>query len=266
MTPYYSEDGITIYHGDCLEVLPTLPPADLIVTSPPYNLGNTTGGGFPDRFGHYRKSTGLAGRGGGGKWGGGALANGYGIHSDDMPHEEYLAWQAKCLRAFWACLGPAGAIFYNHKPRVQDGQLIAPMDYVPAELRPYVRQEIVWMRSGGINFSPAFYLPMHERILVIARRGWRLKSKGASGVGDVWEIHQETDNPHPAPFPVELPARAIETTEPTLTVDPFMGSGTTLRAAKDAGRRAIGIEIEERYCEIAVKRLAQRVLFAQGGA
>ena len=74
MKPYYEQDGIMIYHGDCGDVLPMLPAVvDLVFTSPPYNLGNTTGGGFPDRFGHYRKSTGLSGRGSGGKWGGGAL-------------------------------------------------------------------------------------------------------------------------------------------------------------------------------------------------
>jgi len=263
MRPYYEQDGITIYHGDCLAVLPLLPAAsvDLVFTSPPYNLGNTTGGGFPDRFGHYRKSTGLSGRGGGGKWGGGELANGYGAHSDDMPHTEYVSWQGLVLEACWRLLGPAGAIFYNHKPRVLDGRLVPPLDYVPESLRAFVRQEIIWKRSGGINFSPAFYLPMHERIVVIACRDFRLTSKGASGVGDVWDVHQETNNPHPAPFPIGLPARAIETTAPALTVDPFMGSGTTLYVAKGAGRRAIGIEIEERYCEMAAERLAQGILF-----
>lgn len=262
MRPYYDDGQITIYHGDCLDVMRSLPPAgiDLIFTSPPYNLGNTTGGGFPDRFGHYRKSSGLAGRGGQGKWGGGPLADGYGEHDDNMPHEEYVAWQGDILRACWSLLSPAGAIFYNHKPRVLDGQLVAPMDYVPAELRPFVRQEIIWKRSGGINFSPAFYLPMHERIVVIARRDFRLTSKGASGVGDVWEIHQEVSNPHPAPFPIGLPARAIETTAPAVVFDPFMGSGTTLRAAKNAGARAIGCDLSSVFCDMAVRRLQQAVL------
>lgn len=266
MQPYYEQSGVTIYHGDCREILPMLPAesVDLVFTSPPYNLGNTTGGGFPDRFGHFRKSTGLAGRGGHGKWAAaadpGGIAHGYGAHRDDMPHAEYVAWQGDVLEGCWRLLTARGAIFYNHKPRVQDGQLISPLDYVPAPLRPFVRQEIIWKRSGGINFSPAFYLPMHERIVVIARRDWRLTSKGASGVGDVWEEHQETNNPHPAPFPIGLPARAIETTAPALTLDPFMGSGTVLRAAKDAGRRVIGIEIEECWCEMAARRLAQEVL------
>ena len=262
MKPYYEQDGIVIYHGDCMDVMASLPAAsvDLVFTSPPYNLGNTTGGGFPDRFGHYRKSTGLSKRGGGGKWGGGALANGYEVHDDNMPHEAYVSWQGVVLDACWRLLGPSGAIFYNHKPRVLDGQLVSALDYVPAALRTFVRQEIIWKRSGGINFSPAFYLPTHERIVVIAQRAFRLTSKGASGVGDVWEVHQATDNPHPAPVPEGLPARAIETTAPALTLDPFMGSGTTLRVAKDAGRRAIGIDINERYCEMAAKRLAQGTL------
>lgn len=253
---------MTIYHGDCRDVLPALPAAsiDLVFTSPPYNLGNTTGGGFPDRFGHYRKSTGLSGRGGGGKWGGGELARGYGAHDDSMPHPAYVAWQGQIIEACWRLLTDKGAIFYNHKPRVLDGQLVPPTEYVPAALREFIRQEIIWKRSGGINFSPAFYLPMHERIIVIARRDFRLTSKGASGVGDVWDEHQETNNAHPAPFPIGLPARAIETTGPRITLDPFMGSGTTLRAAKDAGRQAIGIELEERWCEMAARRLQQEVL------
>ncbi len=261
MKPYYetSDGRITIYHGDCRDVLPALRPelVDLLFTSPPYNLGNTTGGGFPDRFGHYRKSSRLGGRGGAGKWGDGALATGYGAHADNMPSATYIAWQQDILRACWDVLSRTGAIFYNHKPRVLDGQLLAPTTYLPTELLPFLRQEVIWRRSGGINFSPAFYLPTHERILIIARRAWRLRSRGASGVGDVWEFMQETNNPHPAPFPFGLPARAIETCAPASVCDPFMGSGTTLFAANAFGCRAIGIEIEERFCEMAVRRLEQ---------
>lgn len=266
MKPYYQHAGITIWNADNRDVLPALPAGavDLIFTSPPYNLGNTTGGGFPDRFGHYRKSTGLSGRGGMGKWAkasaAGGLAHGYGAHSDDMPHDAYIAWQGEFLAMCWPLLSERGAIFYNHKPRVLDGRLVPPTDYIPAALRQFIRQEIIWKRSGGINFSPAFFLPMHERIVVLAQRAFRLTSKGASGVGDVWDEHQETNNSHPAPFPIGLPARAIETTGPSLTLDPFMGSGTTLRAAKDAGRQAIGIEIEERWCEMAARRMEQEVL------
>ena len=81
-----------------------------------------------------------------------------------------------------------------------------------------------------------------------------------------WRVAQESGTPHPAPFPVALPARAIEAAAPSSVIDPFMGSGTTLRAAKDAGIPATGIELSERYCEIAAKRLAQGVLDFGGAA
>jgi len=79
----------------------------------------------------------------------------------------------------------------------------------------------------------------------------------------VWEINTyPSGTDHPATFPIELPKECILTSTKAgeTVLDPFMGSGTTLRAAKDLGRRAIGIEIEERYCEIAAKRMAQGVL------
>lgn len=265
--PYYSHAGITIYHGDCREILPSLAgQARLIFTSPPYNLGNTTGGGFPDRFGHFRKSSGLAGRGGlGGKWRAAvALASGYGAYDDNMKHEDYVAWQHEVLRLCWCGLTDDGAIYYNHKPRILDGELITPFEYLPPELLPYRRQVVIWKRSGGINFTQTAYLPMHEWIVILARRAFRLRDKSASGVGDVWSIHQETDSGHPAPFPSALPRMALETTLPGLVVDPFMGSGTTLRAAKDLGRPAVGIDVEERWCELAAERMGQEILDLRG--
>lgn len=261
MKPYYDNDQITIYHGSADDVLPQLPAEsiDLIFTSPPYNLGNTTGGGMPGKkIGHYSATAPLAKRGGMGKWSGGALANGYEAFDDNMPHVGYVAWQHSLLRECWRVLGPAGAIYYNHKPRVLDGVLVEPREYVPAELP--VRQRIIWARAGGINFSPVFYLPTYEEILLICKPAFRLKSKGASGVGDVWYVPQEANPNHPAPFPLALPQRALETTTAQTILDPFCGSGTTLRAAKNAGRRAIGIELSERYCDLAARNLSQEVL------
>ncbi|HYF46014.1 MAG TPA: site-specific DNA-methyltransferase, partial [Acidimicrobiales bacterium] len=235
------------YHGDCLEVMAALEPGfDLVFTSPPYNLGESSGGDFKG-IKRDAKS----------KWDGGRLADGYGAHSDRMPYPEYVEWQKRVLGACWRLLSPAGAVFYNHKPRVQDGIVRLPLDLNPG--LP-VRQIVIWARAGGINFSPAFYLPTHEWIVVFAKAGWALKSKGASGVGDVWEITQEQGNPHPAPFPVQLPGRALETTGARSVLDPFCGSGTTLLAAKLAGVRGVGIELEERFCEMAARRLSQETL------
>ena len=260
MRPYYSDSLVTLYHGDCREILPTIADAsvDMVFTSPPYNLGNTAGGGFPNkRLGHYDARGGMSGRGGGGKWPGAALAFGYDEHDDNMPHAEYVAWQKETLRECWRTLSDAGAIFYNHKVRIFDGLAVTPFDYNP-DLP--VRQVIIWARAGGINFSPVFYCPTHEWIVLFAKPGFRLKSKGASGVGDVWYVPQEPDPEHPAPFPLALPARAIETTDAAVILDPFAGRGTTLRAAKDSRRKAIGIEKSERFCEVAARRLTQEVL------
>jgi len=261
MKPYYQDDAVTIYHGDCSEVLgDALPKADLVFTSPPYNLGTTTGGGFPS-IGHYARGAALADRGGAGKswgkWSGGSLANGYGVHSDAMPQSDYEAWQRGVLARLWAQLSDVGAIFYNHKPRVQAGEA-----WLPLCLNPGLplRQIVTWARAGGMNYAPTHYVPTYEWVLIFAKERFRLRDKSASGLGDVWRITQESQIDHPAPFPYELAARAIATTTAAEVLDPFMGSGTTLVAAKNLGRRAIGIEIEERYCEIAARRLAQEVL------
>lgn len=260
--PYYEADGITIYHGDCREILPHLPKVDLVFTSPPYNLGVTTGGGFPSKFvrnhGHYTDDAGMKRRGGGGKWHGGDLADiGYGTHNDRMPWLEYEAWQREILSLCWSRLSESGAIFYNHKPRAQSCEV-----WLPLVLNPGLplRQIITWARAGGINFAPTHYMPTYEWILVFSKPNFRLRDKAASGIGDVWYVPQESGTPHPCPFPIALPLKAISTTPPGLVCDPFSGIGSTLIAAKQLGRKAIGIEIEEKYCQIAIERLRQRIL------
>jgi site-specific DNA-methyltransferase (adenine-specific) len=241
MNPYYERDGITLYHGDCREILPTLPKVDLVFTSPPYNMGQPAPGGLV---------TGRLGkRGGGGYWTG-DLANGYGACSDNMPWAEYEAWQADILGKCWSVLSHNGAIFYNHKPRPTVYQV-----WLPLSLNPGLplRQVIVWDRGGGVNFNSTYYLPVSEWILLFAKADFRLKGRHTEC--DVWRVSQERGSEHPAPFPVALPERAISSTTAQTVLDPFSGSGTTLIAAKRLGRRAIGIEIEERYCEIAAARL-----------
>ena len=240
MKPYYDEDGITIYHGDCREVLPTLADVDLVFTSPPYNLGVTNGGGIH-----------------GGSFFVAKLGDGYADHDDAMPQHVYDAWQTMTVAMLWETLSDRGAIFYNHKPRPQASTgLMLPMYGGKLPLR----QIVIWDRGTGMNFSESFFLPKQEWILIWAKPAFRLASRDKCAVGDVWRIPVETGSEHPAPFPLKLPATAIEATAPRLVLDPFSGSGTTLRAAKDAGVSAIGIELSERYCEIAAKRLAQGVL------
>lgn len=233
--------SVNLMLGDCLEMMKAVPDGsvDMVFTSPPYNLGTTSGGGFP--------------KGGSkGKWSGGELADGYRTHSDNMPHKDYVAWQQAVLLECWRTLSDTGAIYYNHKPRVQSGVL-----QMPLELNPGLplRQIVIWERNGGINFSPSFYLPTHEWVMILAKPGFRLRDKSASGAKDIWKVPQERGNPHPAPFPVALPKIALETTKAQVVLDPFMGSGTVGVACQELGRDFIGIELDETYFKMASDRL-----------
>lgn len=225
--------------GDVLEVLRKLPDncVDLVVTSPPYNLKNSTGNGMKD--------------GRGGKWKNAALVNGYSHHDDNMPHVEYVAWQKDCLREMMRLIKDTGAIFYNHKWRVQDGHLQDRQDIV-GEFP--VRQIIIWRRKGGINFNPGYFLPTYEVVYLIAKPKFKLAPK-ANAYGDVWEFTQEMNNPHPAPFPVAFAERCIKSTEAKVILDPFMGSGTVALVAKRLKRHFIGIDISPEYCKHAYERL-----------
>lgn len=103
MTPRVEHlaEGITLYLGDW-EILPTLGKVDVVITSPSYNLGTTSGGGFPaKKVGHYSPDARMSGRGGQGKWSrasaAGGLAHGYGTHDDAMPHDDYVKWQQEII-------------------------------------------------------------------------------------------------------------------------------------------------------------------------
>ena len=219
----------------------------LVVTSPPYNIRNSSGNGLRN--------------GAGGKWPKAALQAGYAGHDDEMPHAEYVAWQRECLAAMWRLLRPDGAIFYNHKWRVQRGLLQDRSDIVDGFP---VRQILIWKRAGGINFNPGYFLPDYEVIYLIAKPEFRLAPK-ANAAGCVWEIPQESGrNPHPAPFPVGLAARCIESVygprpgpEDGPVLDPFLGSGTTAVAAERLGAAWIGIERSAEYAAMAAARIAR---------
>lgn len=225
--------------GDCLEVMKQIPDEtiDLVVTSPPYNLKNSTGNGMKD--------------GRGGKWAGAALVNGYTHHDDCMPHEKYVEWQVNCLKEMYRIIKKAGAIFYNHKWRVQNGLLQDRHDIVGQFL---VRQIIIWKRKGGINFNAGYFLPTYEVIYLIPKADFKLAPK-ANAFGDVWEFTQEMNNDHPAPFPITLIERIISSTTAQLVLDPFMGSGTTAIVAERLNCNFIGIDISPEYCEMARNRL-----------
>lgn len=214
MTPYYDSGGITIYHGDCREVLPNLMVAALVVTDPPYNVGKD-----------------------------------YGTASDSLPDAEYaevmreIVVHCRALAANQAWVAPRykAALWWS--------------------LLPDAHEVVVPMRAGNA-----------------IRQGWSSKFSTVLAVGvpgghpdDLWEgirsrgegyFFREETFCHPGYTPEPIMRRAISllSSEGDCVIDPFCGTGTSLRMAKDLGRRAIGIEIDEKWCEIAAKRLSQEVL------
>lgn len=240
--PYFADDLVTLHHGDCLEVMPGLPDesVDIVVTSPPYNMGLKPGG---NGRGMYRPgATGSKAA---------RFRAGYGAHDDAMPHEDYCAWQRKVLAECWrvARLG----VFYNHRPRVEHGLLREPLDGDYGGLP--LRQRIILDKKTGIDVNDRSFCNRGEYLLLFAKPAFALVSRSASGMGDVWRVGMSPKvGDHPAPFPIEVPRRCIEATGARSVLDPFSGTGTTLLAARNAGIRGTGIDNCEPYCEAAVRR------------
>lgn len=229
-----------IIHGDCLSVMRALPDKsiDLIVTSPPYNLKTSTGNGFKCKA---KK----------GRWLNAALMDGYNGYSDDLPYDEYVAWQRECVAEMVRLIKDDGAIFYNNKNRVQGG-LIEDRGEI---LKGFpLRQIIIWHRNGGVNMNEGYFVPACEQIYLVCNKDFKLVPT-ANRFTDVWNITQEMNNPHPAPFPVALADRIIQSTSAKLVLDPFGGSGTAGVSAKKNGRDFILIEQSEEYCKMAQNRI-----------
>jgi modification methylase len=229
----------SIQVGDSRKLLTQMPSesVNIVITSPPYNLGSRYANTTPDSIQ--------------GKW---SRVIQYSNYQDDMPDNEYMAWQHETLRECWRIIRPDGAIFYNHRPRIQDGQVWTRFDLIPDGLK--LRQLIVWKRPKGHNFNKGYYVPSFEWIFLLAKDGFELAD---SGPGDVWEFQPATSkesNGHPAPFPVDLPLLAIRSAaKADVVLDPFMGSGTTAVAAKTMGKHFIGFEIDPKSAELARVRI-----------
>lgn len=215
MKPYFEDDLVTLYHGDCRDVTEWLK-ADVLVTDPPYGMGYRSG---------RTKSHEL-------------IAGDANLDARDAVLE---MWGTRPALVFgtWKQPRPAG-----------------------------VRQLIVWDKRGGAGFSGDLKMPwadITEEIYVMGS-GWV-----GGRVPAIYSIPtlppQSAKRPdHPTPKPVGLMESLIEKCPSGLIADPFAGSGATLVAAQRLGRRAIGVELEERYCEVIAKRLAQQPLDIFGGA
>jgi site-specific DNA-methyltransferase (adenine-specific) len=226
--------------GDALELMKKIPDEsiDLVITSPPYNILNSTGKGLKDIRGS--------------KWAHNTLHQGYSHHDDCMEENEYISWQRNCLREMLRVIKNNGAIFYNHKWRVQNGLLQDRQEILSGFP---LRQIVIWRRKGGFNFNSGYFLPTYEVVYLIAKPEFRL-AEGANAHGDVWDFTQETNNPHPAAFPVGLTHRMVSSTDAHLILDPFIGSGTTAVSALEFHRKFIGIDISPEYCAMANARIS----------
>ena len=233
--PYFEEGGIILYHGDCREILLWLVPAsvDCVITDPPYGIDYDSG---PD--GHAGK-------------GSGKRNSDERLQGDDTPA---LYKSLGILRA--RCKPDCSLyIFYAWNKSVETIQAIEGGGFE-------IRNIIVWNKNRA-PFTGAQYKCKSELILYCYLSGESPQWHGKANENNVWDYDIESVNEfHPTQKPVPLLKRAIKNSSKVgdLVLDPFCGSGSTLVAAKDLGRKAIGIEIEEKYCKIAANRLRQGVL------
>lgn len=239
MRAYYSHAGVTIYHGDCLELLPTLEQVDHVITDPPYSEHT-----------HAKQ------------WIGAALTSAgkprvatahKGLGFDALTAEVQAAFcvQAARLARRWTLAFCDLESVWLWREAVRE----AGLDYVRA---------LIWDKVDG---APQFTgdRPAAGAEAIIASHQSGRKAWNGGGRRNVLRhaVNGERGpKPHPSTKPEPLMAELITLFSDSgeMVLDPFMGSGTTLVAAKRLGRQAIGIEREEKYCEIAAKRLSQEAL------
>jgi site-specific DNA-methyltransferase (adenine-specific) len=239
MTPYYQDASVTIYHGDSLEILPTLSGVGAVVTDPPYSSGGAFRG---DRtlstVAKYVNSDTLAYR--------------HDFAGDSRDQRSFLAWAMLWLNAARNASVP-GAVLASF---IDWRQLPTLSEAVQAGGWTW-RGVAVWdkgygrPREGGFSNAAEYVL-------------WG--SNGPFESHDAYPpgIFRESivkDRDHIAQKPLDVMKWILGIAKPgALVLDPFMGSGTTLEAAKAVGMRSIGIEVDERYCEVAAQRCSQEVL------
>src|SRR3990167_6268611 len=287
MKPYFEHDGITLYHGRAEEVLPQLPESvDLIATSPPYNCRKEYHG-FKDQMAwpeYYE----LAGK---------VLDECYarlcvgGVLALNVPG--VVRWQAEHEFAeTWGDFDPKYNTHRNGEKVIGKGR-IEPIGFRLFDMMQrrdrHMREPIVWVKGSEGNAicsdyrmgcdSDPYMRPAHELILLGSKAQWFHRGgtgrRGGDAVPfldatkDVWFVTPERDGNHPAVFPVEIPDRLIRLfthASDAVVCDPFAGRGSTLIAAKQRGRQAVGIEISELYCRRIVDRFSQLGLFNEQAA
>lgn len=222
-----------IHNVDCLCGLGAMESEsiDLCITSPPYNLGNNH---------HTDKKR-------------------HNPYNDDMPEEEYQAWQIRVLQEIYRVLKSGGWLFYNHKNRIKDGKMISPLEWI-LKTEFVRRQEVIW-NNGTPNMDKIRFFPFTERIYCLAKGEAVMFNKLA--LTDDWHISPVgTNTEHTRAFPDKLVTNIMGSVDFEIVLDPFMGSGTVGRIADRYGKKWVGFELQEKYTRLSEKTLgAQR---AQG--
>lgn len=240
MTPYYDEGGITIYHGDCLEVMADMDvAADLVVTDPPYSV-SVAGSRYISR----KSSRSLD------------------FFDGDRDWAANTQQCCDALDASMRCVSDVASCYWYCGHRVLS--LLASR----MESHGLSTRFLVWSKMYPRPSPPgAGWCSGAELCLYGYPKGrtWTHRGIGPSSVF-VADSYRSKGRPGKVSHPTQKPPAVIvplleaSSVEGHLVLDPFMGSGTTLVVARDMGRRAIGIEVNEVYCEIAAKRLSQGVL------
>lgn len=230
MKPYYQDVFCTIYHGDCREILPQLEPVDLVLTDPPYRQSNS-GGGIVEKRAKFKELTQSS------------LntfnpfdyvkivldktkgKHGYFFCSKNLLHDYIEIFEA--MRLNWNIL----AMHKNNPIPCCNNTYLTDIEFI-----------LFCRGKGSCYFNNSLDMRFYKKVKTI--------NVAPSGY----------DHPTVKPLDVIKELLMVSSDSGSTILDPFMGSGTTLRAAKDLNRKAIGIEIEEKYCEIAVERLRQEVL------
>lgn len=244
-----------IYTIDALEGLKQLEDnsVDVIIFSPPYNKLGLRSGAKKMTEKNTKTANGLL------KWIQ-AIPYGGDLNVDNLPEEEYEQWQIEILNECFRVLKDDGSVFYNHKNRVKAHNVISPFKWL-YKTKLLIRQEIVWDRSATCTTAPIRWLPTTERIYWLTKTGKPrfYRKADTKHKSEVWKIGMERNNPHPAPYPLELPMTILDnipSDKPLLVLDPFMGSGTTALAALHYGHNYIGFEKFQEYTDMANERIS----------
>jgi len=237
MKPYYSDEGITIYLGDCRDVLPTLGPVDHVITDPPYEQEAHT----------LSRRTKIDG---GGDVYGGVTSRPLDFEPITDELRDYIGHAITRIVQRWALVFCQVEAVAKWRDALVNGGL----NY---------RRTCAWIKRDAQPQLSGDRPGMGYESIVCAHQQGRSRWNGGGKRGVYQSMRASTIEGGPAlhmtekPEPLMMALVADFTDVGDLIADPFMGSGTTLVAAQRLGRHAIGIEREERYCEITARRLQQ---------